>query len=187
MARIDPVDLDQLPEPHRQAYEEAMVGRDGPRINIHGTVGHSPSVLVRFVALANELRNGTTIDPRLRELAILVVSRAKGAEYEFGKHANLALSVGISREQIDAIETGAVTADPPQQTDRFDEPSLAVVALAQESVINVRISDHTWARAAAQLDQRQLIELLLHVGMYSMTAHLTEGVQMDIEPWFQRR
>lgn len=187
MARIDPIDLDQLPEPQRSAYEAVMAGRDGPRINIHGTVGHSPSVLVRFVALANELRNGTTLDPRLRELTILVVSRAKRADYEFGKHANLALSVGVTPEQVDAIETGAVTAQPPRHADRFDEADLAVMALAQESVTNVRIGDTTWARAAAHLDERQLIELLLHVGMYSMTAHLTEGVQMDVEPWFQRR
>ena len=30
------------------------------------------------------------------------------------------------------------------------------------------------------------VEVLLHVGMYSLTAHLTEGVEMDIVPWFER-
>ena len=186
MARIEPVDVDQLPEPHRNAYQAVMAGRDGPRINIHGTVGHSPSVLARFVAFANELRNGTELDPKLRELTILTVSRAKGADYEFGKHANLALSVGVDRAQIEAIEGGAAqrgltAADP------FDDVERAAVALAQESVTDVRVSDGTWAAAAAHLSERELIELLLHVGMYSLTAHLTEGAQVDIEPWFQRR
>ena len=181
MARIEPVDVDQLPEPYVSAYREAMAGRDGPRINIHGTVGHSPPVLVRFVAFANALRNGTEVDPRLRELTILVVSHAKGAAYEFGKHANLALSVGVPRDQIEAIETDA-WADGP-----FDEVSRAVVALAHESVTNVRVSDATWAAVAAHLSERELIEVLLHVGMYSLTADLTEGVQVDIEPWFERR
>lgn len=183
MARIEPVDVDALPEPHRSAYDEAMAGRGGPRINIHGTVGHSPSVLVRFVAFANELRNGTVLDPRLRELTILTVSQAKGAAYEFGKHANLALSVGVPRDQIDAIETGAIGPDD----DTFDDASRAVVALARESVTNVRISDATWQAAAAHLSERELVEVLLHVGMYSLTAHLTEGVEMDVEPWFERR
>jgi alkylhydroperoxidase family enzyme len=187
MARIAPVDVDQLPEPHGSAYREAMVGRDGPRINIHGTVGHSPSVLVRFVAFANELRNGTVLDPRLRELTILTVSHAKGAAYEFGKHANLALSVGVPRDQITAIETDAVPAGPGGAADPFDDVSRAVVAFAHESVTNVRISDDVWAAAAAHLNEQELVEVLLHVGMYSMTAHLTEGVEMDIEPWFQRR
>jgi alkylhydroperoxidase family enzyme len=180
MARIEPVDVDALPEPHRGAYHEVMAGRDGPRINIHGTVGHSPSVLVRFVAFANELRNGTVLDPRLRELTILTVSHAKGAAYEFGKHANLALGVGVPRNQIDAIEQAAAD-------DAFDDVSRAVVALAWESVTNVRISDATWAAAAAHLSERELVEVLLQVGMYSLTAHLTEGVEMDIEPWFERR
>ncbi|MEZ5237255.1 MAG: carboxymuconolactone decarboxylase family protein [Acidimicrobiales bacterium] len=186
MARIPPVDVDALPEPHGSAYREVMAGRDGPRINIHGTVGHSPSVLVAFVAFANELRNGTILDPRLRELTILTVSRAKGADYEVGKHANLALSVGVERAQIEAIEQGAaergLTAEDP-----FDDVGRAVIALAHQSVTAVRISDDVWAAAAQHLSERELVEVLLHVGMYSMTAHLTEGVQVDIEPWFSRR
>jgi len=185
MARIEPVDVDALPEPHRDAYQELMTGRGGPRINIHGTVGHSPAVLVRFVAFANELRNGTVLDPRLRELTILTVSHAKGAAYEFGKHANLALSVGVPRTQIDAIETGATASG--NVDDVFDDVSRAVVAFAHESVTNVRISDATWQAAAAHLSERELVEVLLHIGMYSLTAHLTEGVEMDIEPWFERR
>lgn len=186
MARIQPVDVDALPEPHGSAYREVMAGRDGPRINIHGTVGHSPSVLVRFVAFANELRNGTELDPALRELTILTVSRAKGADYEFGKHANLALSVGVPRAQIEAIEAGAAARGLTEE-DPFDEVSRAVVRFAQQSVQQVRIDDDVWAAAAAHLSERELVEVLLHVGMYSMTAQLTEGVQVDIEPWFQRR
>ena len=185
MARIEPVDVDALPEPHRGAYQELMTGRGGPRINIHGTVGHSPSVLVRFVAFANELRNGTVLDAHLRELTILTVSQAKGAAYEFGKHANLALAVGVPRNQIDAIEMGGIAQGSAD--DVFDDVSRAVVALAQESVNNVRISDATWEAAAAHLSERELVEVLLHVGMYSLTAHLTEGVEMDIEAWFERR
>ena len=187
MARIAPVDVDNLPEPHGSRYKEVMAGRDGPRINIHGTVGHSPSVLVRFVALANELRNATMLDPTLRELTILTVSRAKGADYEFGKHANLALSAGVAREQIDAIETDAIVAGFDGVENPFDEVAWAVVSLARESVTNVRISEQTWAAAATHLSDQELVEVLLHVGMYSLTAHLTEGVEVDIEPWFQRR
>jgi alkylhydroperoxidase family enzyme len=187
MARIAPVDLDALPEPHATAYREVMAGRDGPRLNIHATIAHSPSVLVRFVALANELRNGTELDPRLRELTILTVSRAKGAAYEFGKHANLALSVGVPQEQIAAIETDAIAGDGEEAWAPFDAASRAVVAFARSSVTGVRIPDDVWAAAAEHLDERELVEVLLHVGMYSMTAHLTEGVQVDIEPWFERR
>jgi len=186
MARIDPLDLDQLPEPHRSAYEAVMAGRTGPRINLHRTVAHSPSVLVAFVAFANELRNGTTLDPKLRELTILTVSHAKGAAYEFGKHANLALSVGVPRAQIDAIEAG-LAAGGLGPGDPFDDAARAVVALARASVDGVRIDDTTWANAAEHLTERELVEVLLHIGMYSMTAHLTEGTQIDIEPWFERR
>lgn len=181
MARIDPADLDQLPEPHKSAYAEAMTGRSGPRIHIHSTVGHSPGVLVRFVELANELRNGTLLEPRLRELVILTVSQLKGAEYEFGKHWNLALSVGVSREQLEAIEAKADLSSPT-----FDETERAVIQLARESVQDVKVSDGTWANAARHFDDRVLIEIIMHIGMYSMTAHLTEAVEMDIEPWFER-
>lgn len=184
MARIDPVDLDQLPEPHKANYEQAMVGRTGPRLNIHRTVGHSPAVLVRFVELANALRNDSVLDPRRRELVILTVSRVKGADYEFGKHANLALSLGVPREQIDAIEHGSPWGDA---TVFPDDVERAIVALAFEAVSNVIVSDAAWAAAAVHLSDREMIEVLLHVGMYSFTAHVTEAVQVDIEPWFERR
>ena len=183
MARIQPVDVDQLPEPYQAAYDKEMAGRAGPRINIHGTVGHSPGVLVRFVAFANELRNGTILDARLRELAIVTVSRLKGADYEFGKHCNLALSVGVTPEQLGAIEQSADLGS----VDCFDDAEIAVIQFAREAVTNVRVSEATWQAAASHLDERRLVELLLTIGMYSMTAHLTEAVEMDIEPWFTRR
>ena len=183
MARIEPVDVDKLPEPYGSAYQEVMAGRTGPRINIHGTVGHSPGVLVRFVALANELRNGTLLDPRLRELAIVTTSWTKGADYEFAKHWNLALSLGVRREQLEAIEAAADIDTTPV----FDDVERAVVRLAAEAVSNVRVSDATWAAAAAHLDERQLVELLMQIGLYSLTAHLTEAVQVDVESWFERR
>ncbi|MDG2113348.1 MAG: carboxymuconolactone decarboxylase family protein, partial [Actinomycetota bacterium] len=107
MARISLVDLDGLPEPQRSAYEAAVSGRTGPRIHLHETLAHSPAVLVAVVELANALRNGTGIDPRLRELIIVTVSNMKGAGYESGKHWNLALSLGVTREQLTAIEAGA--------------------------------------------------------------------------------
>ncbi|MDH4147889.1 MAG: carboxymuconolactone decarboxylase family protein [Acidimicrobiia bacterium] len=183
MARIEPVDLDNLAEPHASDYAAQMAGRSGPRINIHGTIGHSPGVLVRFVALANELRNGTELDPKLRELAICTTSHLKGAAYEFGKHWNLALSVGVGRDQLEAIEADADLAGAAC----FDEVERAVVDFVRRSVRDVQVDDATWAAVAAHLSERELIELILHVGMYSMTAHLTEAVQMDIEDWFERR
>lgn len=183
MARISLIDLDELPEPHRSAYEAAVAGRTGPRIHLHETVAHSPGVLVRFVELANELRNGTELDPRLRELVIVTVSNEKGAAYESGKHWNLALSVGVTREQVEAIEAGT----DPVVAGCFDEAEIAAIQLARESVRNVRVSDTTWGEAARHFDERTLIEIVAHIGMYSFTAHLTEAVQIDIESWFERR
>jgi len=183
MSRISLVDLDQLPEPHKTAFESAMSGRVGPRINIHRTVAHSPGVLVRFVELANELRNGTDLDPRLRELVIVTVSNEKGAEYESGKHWNLALSVGVTRDQLEAVVSGA----DPSMAGCFDEAEAAVIRLARESVREVTVSDETWSEAARHFDERSLIEMLLHIGMYSFTTHLTEAVEMDIESWFERK
>lgn len=148
-----------------------------------GTVGHSPGVLVRFVELANELRNRSELDPCLRELVIVTVSDEKGADYESGKHWNLALSVGVTRHQLEAVVSGI----DPSTADCFDEVEAAVIRLARESVREVKVSDETWTEAARHFDEQGLIEILLHVGMYSFTAHLTEAVEMDIESWFERR
>ena len=73
MARLPYLSRNDLPEADRSIWDDFVRVRGTEPGNIHRVVANSPNLLRRFVDLANELRNGTELDARLRELALLTV------------------------------------------------------------------------------------------------------------------
>src|SRR5512143_1208689 len=102
-ARVPYLNRDDLAEADRQIFDNIAAERGGVVGNIFRTLAHTPNLLRRFLALGRELRNGTALDPKLRELALLTVGRLADAQYEFVHHWNIARRVGISREKIEAL------------------------------------------------------------------------------------
>src|SRR6202166_5413196 len=103
-ARVPYLNLEDLAEGDREIFENLARERGGVVGNIFRTLAHTPNLLRRFLALGGELRNGTALDPKLRELALMTVGRITGAHYEFTHHWNLARSVGVAREQLEHLE-----------------------------------------------------------------------------------
>src|SRR5262245_17471999 len=103
MARLPYLTRDGLAESDRDIWDDFVKARGNEPGHIHRTVAHAPNLLRRFVGLADELRNQTALDPKLRELALMTVGRLTGAEYEFVHHWNIALRVGVRREQLEQL------------------------------------------------------------------------------------
>jgi len=101
MARVPYLNREDLPEADREIFDNLAAER-GSVGNIFRTLAHTPKLLRRFLALGGELRNGTALDPKLRELAIMTVGRLTNAEYEFVHHWNLARRAGVPREKLEA-------------------------------------------------------------------------------------
>jgi hypothetical protein len=80
MAKLPYLSRNDLPEADRFIWDDFVKVRGTEPGNIHRTIANAPNLLQRFVDLVNELRNGTQLDPKLRELALLTVGRLTGAE-----------------------------------------------------------------------------------------------------------
>lgn len=173
MARIPYPEPDELPPEHAELFNDIR-RRRGSLPNIFRILSHSPDVLLRRLALGESLRNDTIIDAKLRELAILVVTRLNGGGYEFVAHSGLALKVGVSQQQIDNVasfETSAL----------FDDRERGVMRYAAEATANIRVQDSTWAAIAGFLNNRELVELVMNVAWYNQTARITFPLQIDEE------
>src|SRR2546421_10962931 len=75
-----------------------------PQLNVFRMVAGAPRAARPFMQLGAALLSGP-LDARRREIAILRVAHATDAGYEWAQHVQLGRNVGVSDEEIAAIET----------------------------------------------------------------------------------
>jgi alkylhydroperoxidase family enzyme len=146
-----------------------------PVPNVLGTLMRHPALAGPFLAYNDVLLRRPVLDPRVRELAVLRVAWRTGADYEWAQHVRIAASVGITAEEIGAVADRGAAA--------WSSLDAAVVAAVDELVDRYRVTDGTWTRLAASLDERQLIELVFVVGTYTglAMAFNSFGLELDAD------
>src|SRR5262245_56721290 len=100
---MDYPDLDQLPADLREAVEKRG------SLNVYRMVTHSPSLALPFLEIADAILQANTVPPDLRELAIVRVGRAYGAEYEHHHHERIAKLFGVTDTALAAAASGDTT------------------------------------------------------------------------------
>jgi alkylhydroperoxidase family enzyme len=175
MARLPYLSREDLADKDREIFDRLIEERKNPVGNIFRILAHTPNLLRRFLALGGELRNGTELDPRLRELALMTVGRLTGAEYEFTHHWNLARHVGVSREQLEHL-------DEFETSPLFNEQERIVMRYALEATMNVAVSDATFEALRKSLDTRRLMEVVQNVAFYNMVVRILVPLKVEVEP-----
>jgi 4-carboxymuconolactone decarboxylase len=138
----------------------------GPRGKVQGPLRaalHNPELADKWQALGALLRYGTTLPPRLSELAILVTGRACCSPFEWYAHRLEAEKAGIEQPVIEAI---LAEADPPG----LCADDAAVYRYAVELNRHNSVSDATYAAALARFGERTVVELTALIGYYTMVA-----------------
>ena len=169
MARIPYPDPSQSPE----SVREALAGL--PQLNIFRMLAHAETALRPFLRFGGAVLTELQLDPKLRELAILQVAAQAGARYEWVQHAAIARHLGVTDEQIAAVQQGELTATSLNETER------AVLQFAAEVLEGPRVSDPTFAAVSERLSSREIVELLLTVGEYLMLARVMTTLELEID------
>jgi alkylhydroperoxidase family enzyme len=149
-----------------------------PREEVHdffGTLARSPGIFAAFLDMGTELSSSSTIDPRLRELAILRVGWLCGGPYVWGEHVIVARRVGLSEEQIDRVTRGSAA-------DGWGARERALLRAVEELHADAMITDATWAELAVHFDERQLIEVPMLVGHYHLTVFVQNALRIPLNP-----
>jgi alkylhydroperoxidase family enzyme len=174
-ARLPYLTRDDLPEADRRIWDDFIKERGSEPGHIHRVVANAPNLLRRFLGLANELRNGTQLDPKLRELALMTVGRLTGAEYEFVHHWNISLRVGVTHEQLEHLADF-------HNSPLFNEHERAVMRYAVEATRNVKVDEATFDALRAFLDNRRIMELVMNVAFYNAVARVLVPCGVELEP-----
>src|SRR5262249_55270047 len=146
MARLDYPNVDS-PEA-QQMVQEVRNQRSGRFPNLFHMQMYNPAILDGWLRLGTAVRFKSSLDDATRELAICLVARTTGTEYEWRAHRRLALDQGFSEAALDAILDW--------RAGEFDDKQRAVLALAEELTKNVEVADATFETAGQHLDARQM-------------------------------
>jgi 4-carboxymuconolactone decarboxylase len=117
----------------------------------------------------------STLDPALRELAILRVAWRTGSVYEWKQHTRIGLGTGLTNAQLHALPDGPVAA--------LWTPLERNVLEAVDQIIDAsRVEDATWQALASSLEAPQLLELTFVIGGYLCFAVVANSVRLEPDP-----
>jgi 4-carboxymuconolactone decarboxylase len=160
---------ERMPIPERSLMSDAQRAAadaviNGPRKAIFGPfvpLLHTPALMEHIGKTGETLRfEGTLSDP-VRELAICIVARETGNQFEWQMHAPLAIKAGVPSTAIAALAAGRCPRElDPEQACTFD--------FVYELISRHGVCDETYAEASAHLAETGVVELTALVGYFIM-------------------
>jgi 4-carboxymuconolactone decarboxylase len=165
---MPPLDRAAMTEAQRKVADELAAG---PRGGVKGPfipLLRSPELMDRLQKVGEYLRFQSSLEPRIGEFVMCVVSRQWTQQFEWAVHVPLALKAGVKPETIAALANGRRPA-----TMAKDE-ALAY-DFCTELERNHGVSDATYRETVEQFGERGLMDLLGLVG-YFMTVSMVMNV-----------
>ena len=174
MSRIPELERYQLSPEQTKVYDAILASRgslQGPfRVWLH-----SPELAQHAQQLGEHARFGTTLAPRLSELAILVTARFWDAQLEWSIHEPAGRKAGIPRAVVEDIKR--------RRTPEFEQRD-------EESVYNYTfellrdhfVEDDVFSAAAKHLGPRGITELTVIIGYYSLVALSLNAFRIPVPP-----
>jgi 4-carboxymuconolactone decarboxylase len=158
------------------AEQFLATGPGAPAVpNVVGTLLHHPALAGPWLAFNRVLLFEPSLTARQRELMVLRVAWRTRSTYEWLQHVRMAARAEITPDEVDAIARGDVTTT-------FSALETDLLAATDQLLDDYRIDDDTWARLAAQLDVRQLMEVVFAVGAYTCLAMAFKSLSLQLDP-----
>jgi alkylhydroperoxidase family enzyme len=165
------------PEPRHPFPKQ---GGDRPKgLNVLGTLARHPALARAYHTFNGHVLFATTLSERQRELLVLRVAAVRGSEYEWLQHVVLGRDVGLDGDDIARIAAGP-------GVDGWAPLDAALVRAVDELLADALIADDTWAALAAELDERQLMDLVFTVGAYDALAMALRSFRVPLDDDLRR-
>jgi 4-carboxymuconolactone decarboxylase len=171
---IYPESRSRLPLPKREALDEqgkrvydSVLDPKRPTIaGFQGPAGiwlHSPRVGEPFREMNRILRNEVPLEPRLRELAILVTAREFDSQFEWTAHEPVALKEGLDPKVLDMVKFRRPVSAVP-------EKEAAIIAFGRELFRDRKVRAETYAETVRVFGQGAVVNLTALMANYAFTA-----------------
>jgi 4-carboxymuconolactone decarboxylase len=172
-SRLGDIDPAKLSPAQKRVYDVIVAG---PRGRVEGPLRvwlTSPDFAERAQNLGAFCRFGSSLPPRLSELAILVTGAHWKAGFEWWAHAPLGIAAGLDPAAVEQIKLGK-TPDLP----KADEA--VVYAVANDIWQTKRVSPSNYKRAIEVLGEQAVVELVGLVGYYGLISITINAFEVEV-------
>ncbi len=168
--------------PYRQKTDLAEADQDllARDINLFRGLVNSPNAARAFATLGGFIRHKSTLDSRLRELAILQVGWLARSPYEWSHHVKIGHDFGVSDDDIRALID-----DTDGKPTQLDERTRLVLRGAREMTQQGGMADATFAALQGLLGNEHVVDLTVTIGFYNAVVRVLATLEIDVEPEYQ--
>ena len=159
MKRLPTLEYQNMNQDQKDLHDEIL---SGPRTQIAGPM-HTWFLNPSYGSLIEKVgafcRYGTSLEPRLSELAIIIVARHWNADVEWFAHSKIALESGILQETIDAIKIN--------KRPNFKMEDETLIYDITKSILDVKsLNDELFKLAEDKMGKKSLLDLTAIIGYY---------------------
>jgi 4-carboxymuconolactone decarboxylase len=169
---------EELDAEGKKVYDNIVGPSNRVVAGLRGPLGirvYSPKVGELTAALNEYLRFESGMPGDIRELAILTTARELNNQFEWTAHEPVARKAGLSPAAIDVVKYRKTASGLP-------EKQTAVILLGRQIFQHRKVDSETFARALKAFGERDLINIVSLMGVYSSTAILIDTFDMHLSP-----
>ena len=170
MARVRPLEREDLPAEHRHVYDDIAASRGGVQPNFKALL-NNPLATARMAALGGYVRFETSLPPRVKVLAVLATARENEGDYVWTANLLQARNAGVDEAILKSIhERRAPQGLAPEDA--------VIVQFTLELLRQHRITDTTFQAVQQKLGDAGVIDLLILIGYYGSLSHALSALEV---------
>jgi len=175
MARVSYIEEKDHPE-LADVIGKIRADRRGALFNVYKLLLHTPSLAAIWLEFVGAARFKVTLDGRLREIVIVRVAHLNRSRYVFNQHVpQLTAPDGLSDAECAALADWRSAAS-------FSSRERAALAYTDAMTRDIMVPDDVFEALRPHFDERQIVELSVLVGLYSMHTRVFTALGIDPEP-----
>lgn len=171
-------DLESAPEASRPLLEKTQKAY-GRIPNLMGLFAESPAILEAYLTLGGIIDKATAFSPTERQIIFLTTNDENGCDYCMAAHSAIASMQKVPEDIIKALRLGSPISD-----ERFE---------ALRSFTKLVVQNRGWVSEADQqaffaagYERRHLLEVVLGVGMKTLSNYANHMAQTPLDHQFEK-
>jgi alkylhydroperoxidase family enzyme len=161
-----------------ELVDAILARRGGKLLNLDRALLWSEPLARAWNVFLGAIRREMGLDGRLREIAICVVARTTGAEYEFSHHWPEYVKAGGN----DALRPKLAHPDVAARDKAFSDDERLAMRYALAMTRDVRVPEALFEEVRQRFSTTEVVELTAAIATYNMVARFLVALDVENEP-----